>query len=229
MRKIAIIPARGGSKRITNKNIRNFFGKPIIAYSIEAALKSKFFNEVMVSTDDQKIVSIARKYGATVPFMRSRENSDDYAPLKDVMVEVLEQYKIRGIEFEIGCCILSTAPLLQQKYLKKGLDLLVNKSFDSVRPVVRFSYPIQRARYLTDDYSLTFINQEFFRTRSQDLKPSYHDAGQFYWFYTKSGMSNQNCGGFEIKEIESQDIDSEEDFQLLCLKYELLNKLKVEK
>lgn len=228
MRTIAIIPARGSSKRMPRKNIRDFFGKPIIAYSIEVALESELFDEIMVSTDDQEIATIAKNYGANVPFMRSLDNSNDYATLNDVIVEVLEQYKVRGIKFEIGCCILPTAPLLQQKYLKKGLDLLLKKGFDSVWPVVRFSYPIQRALDLAENGSVTFINKEFAKTRSQDLKPAYHDAGQFYWFYTKYGINSKNCGGFEIGETEAQDIDTEGDWQLLCLKYELLNKGKGE-
>ena len=226
MKKIAIIPARGGSKRIPGKNIRDFFGKPIIAYSIEAALKSGLFEEVMVSTNSREIAEISTKFGAKVPFIRSKENSNDYAALYDVMNEVVEQYKLSGIEFEIGCCILSTAPLIQQKYLKKGLDILLNNSFDSVRPLVRFSHPIQRVWYMADNGSITFSNKEFARTRSQDLEPVYHDAAQFYWFYTKGGMNYDNCGGFEISELETQGVDSEEDWQILCLKYELLNKIK---
>jgi pseudaminic acid cytidylyltransferase len=222
MKSVAIIPARGGSKRIPNKNIRNFLGKPIIAYSIDAALKSRLFDEVMVSTDAKDIKSIAIKYGAKIPFLRSKETADDFATLKDVLLEVLNMYKSKGMYFDICCCILPTAPLIQQKYLRKGFDLLMDKKFDSIRPVVRFSYPIHRAWYLDNEGRLSFIYKKYLKTRSQDLKPAYHDAGQFYWFYVKKELNYDNCGGFEIKEYETQDIDDEDDWKLLLLKYKNL-------
>jgi len=226
MKIVAIIPARGGSRRIPRKNIREFFGKPIIAYSIEAALKSELFDGVMVSTDDDEIAEVAIRYSANIPFKRSQKNSDNHATINDVLMEVLGEYKKIGKEFKIGCCIMPIAPLLQQKYLKKGMDLLIKGDFYSVWPLVKFSYPIQRALKLAINGSLSFINKEFLRARSQDLEPVYHDAGQFYWFYSEFGINSNNCGGFEIKEMEVQDVDSEEDWQLLCLKYELMIKNK---
>lgn len=142
---IAIIPARGGSKRIPHKNIKEFFGKPIIGYSIEAVIKSNLFDEVMVSTDDIEIAKVAKKFGAKVPFMRSKQNADDYAGIADVVIEVIEEYKKQNIKFDNICCILATAPFLNHADLINSYHKLNNSGFDSVFPVVRYSFPIQRA------------------------------------------------------------------------------------
>ena len=145
MKNLCIIPARGGSKRIPRKNIKLFMGKPILAYSIEAALKSNLFDEVMVSTDDEEIASIALCYGAKVPFMRSARTSNDYAGLSDVIDEVLHQYNEIGLHFDNWCCILSTAPFVTDLLISSSYNVFINNSFDTLRPVVKFSYPIQRA------------------------------------------------------------------------------------
>lgn len=225
MANLAIIPARGGSKRIPRKNIKDFLGKPIIAYSIEAALKSNLFDEVMVSTDDEEIAEIARKYGAKIPFLRSEKNSNDYATTFDVIKEVLNSYKENGKEYEYACCIYACAPLLQISSLIEANRLLKEKLYDSVFPVTAFSYPIQRALCVNKD-KLSFVNQEFATTRSQDLQTSYHDVGQFYFMncskvLEKSSLLTNNTGTIILEENKVQDIDNETDWSLAELKYKL--------
>jgi N-acylneuraminate cytidylyltransferase len=218
MSNLAIIPARGGSKRIPRKNIKEFLGKPIIAYSIEAALKSDLFDEVMVSTDDEEIAEIAIKYGAKVPFMRSEENSDDYAPLADVVEEVLSYYKD---QFNYACCILSTSPLIEIKYLKEALNRLKSQDFDSLRPVVKFSYPIQRAMKVSENGNVDWFYPEFMKSRSQDLEEAYHDAGQFYWMKFNKGLKSNKRGALVIPQEYVQDIDTEEDWEIAEMKFNL--------
>jgi pseudaminic acid cytidylyltransferase len=226
MQSIAIIPARGGSKRIPQKNIRNFLGKPIIAYSIDCALKSGLFSEVMVSTDDEGIASIAKTYGAKIPFYRSQENSNDFATLSDVISEVVECYKEIGKQFDYGCCILPTAPFITIEKLKEALLMLMNQGFDSVRPIVKFSYPLQRAFRLLSDNSVQMFYPEYAQSRSQDLEPAYHDAGQFYWFKTDKMLKGTNKGGMVVNEIEVQDIDTIDDWEIAEIKMKILNSLK---
>lgn len=222
MKNLAIIPARGGSKRIPRKNIKDFLGKPIIAYSIETALESGLFDEVMVSTDDEEISEIAKKYGADVPFMRSAENADDYATLADVIDEVKQEYLSIGKRFKYIGCILATSPLITIDNLKRGLNLLIENRGDSVRPVVKFSYPIQRA-FRMKRGKVERFNPEYKNTRSQDLEDAYHDAGQFYWMTFEKGLRGNDKYGFEITEINNQDIDTKIDWKLAELKYKLLN------
>jgi pseudaminic acid cytidylyltransferase len=226
MQSIAIIPARGGSKRIPQKNIRNFLGKPIIAYSIDCALKSGLFSEVMVSTDDEGIASIAKTYGAKIPFYRSQENSNDFATLSDVISEVVGCYKEIGKQFDYGCCILPTAPFITIEKLKEALLMLMNQGFDSVRPIVKFSYPLQRAFRLLSDNSVQMFYPEYAQSRSQDLEPAYHDAGQFYWFKTDKMLKGTNKGGMVVNEIEVQDIDTIDDWEIAEIKMKILNSLK---
>ncbi|WP_438969474.1 pseudaminic acid cytidylyltransferase [Nonlabens sp.] len=228
MGNLCIITARGGSKRIPRKNIKPFLGKPIIAYSIEAALNSKLFDEVMVSTDDDEIAEIAHEYGANIPFKRSSENSDDYATTFDVIEEVLNQYKVElNQTFEFACCIYPTAPFVNAEILSSAFSLLGENRFDSVFPVMPFSFPVQRALKLSDAGNITFFNQEFATTRSQDLEKSYHDAGQFYWINVEECLKSkklitENSGSIVISELQGQDIDNETDWKLAELKYELL-------
>ncbi|PWD97681.1 pseudaminic acid cytidylyltransferase [Marinilabilia rubra] len=223
MKNIAIIPARGGSKRIPHKNIKHFLGKPIIAYSIEAAINSDLFDEIMVSTDDYEIAEVAKQHGARVPFLRSEENSDDFATLADVIDEVKRQYLEQGNLFDNICCILPTAPLLTVDNLKKGYDLLSNRNVDSARPVVRFSYPIQRALRLDGNKKIGMFNDEYKDCRSQDLEAAFHDAGQFYWMKFDIGLRGNNKFGFEIPETMVQDIDNEQDWVIAELKYKMIN------
>lgn len=229
MKKVAIITARGGSKRIPQKNIKEFLGIPVIAYSIKAALNSKLFDEVMVSTDSLEIARIAKESGAVVPFMRSEKTSDDFATTADVLIEVIDNYKKIGKDFDLLCCIYPTAPFVTQKKLKDSLSLMLEKKADSVMPIIKFSYPIQRALRNTENSHIEYFWPENGNKRSQDLEKSYHDAGQFYWIKTDVLLSYKslvakNTIGFEISELEAQDIDEESDWKLAEIKYQLLNK-----
>lgn len=221
MSNLCIIPARGGSKRIPRKNIRDFLGKPIIAYSIETALESGLFSEVMVSTDDEEIAEIAKRYGAKVPFSRSKESANDFAPLKDVVNEVLEYYKQKNQNFEEVCCLLPTAPFVTAKMLIEAQTLMRKENYDLVKPIVRFGYPIQRALRLVDG-RVEMFNPEHALTRSQDLEEAYHDAGMFYWCSFKLGFDGIRKGGIIISEKESQDIDTIEDWEIAELKFHYL-------
>ncbi|MCR5595694.1 MAG: pseudaminic acid cytidylyltransferase [Lachnospiraceae bacterium] len=247
---LAMITARGGSKRIPRKNIKDFNGKPIIAYSIEAALNSGVFDTVMVSTDDDEIADIAKKYGAEVPFMRSAKTSDDHATTSDVIEEVLKTYESKGTHFDIAACIYPTAPFITADRLKEAVGMLTDAVYkgtgdegetvptasgsagpgpekaDTVIPVVRYSYPPQRA-YEIRDGILTFRAPEYMDARSQDLSPWYHDAGQFYVFKTDSFLRTKKITAgtilpMVISETEVQDIDTEEDWVLAELKYKLM-------
>lgn len=223
---VAIITARGGSKRIPRKNIKNFCGQPIIKYSIDAARESGCFDEVMVSTDDIEIANIAKQFGATVPFFRTENTSNDYATTADVIEEVLLEYKKFGKNFDYACCIYPTAPFISAQKLKETYDLLVNKKVDSVIPVVKYSFPIQRALKI-ENMLLKFIWPENLNKRSQDLESSYHDCGQFYFLKTSSFLKSkklfsENTIPFEMLASEVQDIDNEEDWMIAEMKYKLL-------
>ena len=225
MPNIAIIPARGGSKRIPRKNIKFFLGKPIIAYSIEAAINSNLFDEVMVSTDDDEIASIALKYGAKVPFLRSEKNSDDFATTYDVIEETLINYKEQGKNFDYACCIYSCAPLIQIASLQEAFTVLQQNFLDTVFPVVPFSFPIQRALRLQEE-KLSFFYPEFALTRSQDLEISYHDVGQFYFMnceqvLKKKALLTDKTGTVVLNELLVQDIDNESDWMLAEFKYKI--------
>ena len=228
MSNIAIIPARGGSKRIPRKNIKLFLGKPIIAYSIEAALKSKLFDEVMVSTDDEEIARVAIKYGANVPFLRSKKNSDDYATTFDVLNEVISRYNEVSKHFEYTCCIYPCAPFITNEKLIKAHDLLTKNNANSVFNIVEYSYPIQRSLKLKGTET-EYSNIEFNNTRSQDLEKTYHDSGQFYLMkasliLNKEEIVGNNSHAIVINELESHDIDSLTDWKLAEIKYELLTR-----
>ncbi|MDN5341368.1 MAG: pseudaminic acid cytidylyltransferase [Oceanotoga sp.] len=230
MKKIAIIPARGGSKRIPKKNIRDFLGKPIIAYSIEAAIKSDIFDEVMVSTDSEEIAEIAKRYGAKVPFLRSEKSADDHAPLIDVAKEVLENYKNKGIDFDKVCMILPTAPFVDEQKLKKANEILEEKNVDTVFTVTEYSFPIQRSLRIENGY-LKMKWPENMNKRSQDLEKTYHDAGQFYFFdvkefYIQNKVYMEKSYPIILDNIEVQDIDTETDWKLAELKYRLINNLE---
>jgi len=225
---IAIITARGGSKRIPKKNIKEFLGFPIIKYSIEAALLSECFDEVMVSTDDKEIAEIAIKYGAIVPFYRSTVNSDDFTGTAEVIEEVINEYKKNGIEFEFLCCIYPTAPFVTALKIKKAMDTLITSKANCVLPITRFSYPIQRALKV-ENKLVQMVWPENYQKRSQDLLPTYHDCGQFYCMRTLSLLEQKKLFPtltipFEIPESEVQDIDNQEDWKIAEIKYKYLNK-----
>lgn len=224
---IAIITARGGSKRIPKKNIREFNGKPIIAYSIQAALKSKIFDEVMVSTDSEEIAEIAKQYGAKVPFMRSEATANDTATTADVLKEVIATYKQLGQEFTYMACIYPTAPFVTAKKLKDAYLLLKEKNASQTMTVVKYSSPPQRALSINNDNCLEYEYKEYRNTRTQDLKPLYYDAGQFYMYNIESfinadGQIEQGIMPIEVSELEIQDIDNEEDWKIAEIKYRSL-------
>ncbi len=226
MKTLAMITARGGSKRIPRKNIKEFNGKPIMAYSIEAAIDSGVFDEVMVSTDDEEIAQIAEKYGARVPFMRSEKTAGDFATTVDVIDEVISEYHSRGKDFDMFACIYPTAPFITPGRLKEAVEQLADSGADSLIPVVRFSYPPQRAMEIREG-RLVFRQPENLSKRSQDLVPHYHDAGQFYVVRTESFLKNRGIMvgdilPMELSELEVQDIDNEVDWKLAELKYKLI-------
>lgn len=225
---LAIITARGGSKRIPHKNIKEFCGKPIIAYSIEAALKSEIFDAVMVSTDDEEIKKIAIKYGAAVPFLRSKQTSNDYAATHEVVLEVLEDYKKIGKEFDYVCCVYPTAPFVTAKKLRESFEKLIDVDADTVLPVVGFSYPPQRCFVIKDNIA-SFKWPENRLKRSQDLEKLYHDSGQYYFMNTKRFIETKNLIMEKtvpviVDEMEVQDIDNYEDWEMAELKYRMRNK-----
>lgn len=226
MKNLCIIPARGGSKRIPRKNVKDFLGKPIIAYSIEAAFKSRLFDEVMVSTDDQEIVTIAKEYGASVPFMRSEATANDYASSDDVLIEVLAEYQKRGQVFDNMCCIYATAPLITADDVAAAYQLLLGSKFDCVYPVVEFSYPIWRCLDVAEDGSMKRHWPEYEKSRSQDLPKEYHDSGTFYWYKLQAGrFCEQSVGAIIVPEDRVQDIDNDTDWKLAEMKYRLLRNI----
>ncbi|MBP3728857.1 MAG: pseudaminic acid cytidylyltransferase [Lachnospiraceae bacterium] len=222
---LAIIPARGGSKRIPRKNIREFCGKPIICYSIEAALQSGVFDEVMVSTDEEEIAEIARKSGASVPFFRSPESANDHATISDVIREVLENYKARGREFDAYAVIYATAPMIRPEYLRQGWELLSGSEAGFLLPVVKYSYPPQRSYHVREGL-LEWNDASAARKRSQDLEPWYHDCGMFSFarveaFYHTRPEERRKLP-LVLDESVIQDIDTEEDWKMAELKWRLL-------
>lgn len=227
MKTVAIIPARGGSKRIPRKNIKPFRGKPIIAYSIEAALNSKIFDAVIVSTDDAEITEVSLHYGAKVPFVRSEKNSGDYATTVDVLVEVIEQYSQKfGEIIELTCCIYPTAPFITPQLLTDSFRTFQTQQNDALFPIIRFGYPIQRA-LSNSAGNIKMIWPENLNKRSQDLEPCYHDAGLFYWFRADVFMREReiigtNTGAVILNETHAHDIDNEIDWKLAELKHTLL-------
>lgn len=226
MRNLAIIPARGGSKRIPRKNIRPFLGKPIIAYSIETALRSQLFDEVMVSTDDDEIARIAKEFGANVPFFRSTENANDFAGTPEVIQEVIETYKNDEVYFDYCCCIYPTSALISESRLAEGFKLINEEGYDTILTILEYGHPIQRALKVVNN-RLQMIWPENEVKRTQDLQSTYHDAGQFYWIRVKSFLNNptlitSNAYGVLVDEFEVQDIDNEKDWDMAELKYRAL-------
>ena len=225
-RNLAIIPARGGSKRIPRKNINCFLGKPIISYSIQKAIECNLFDQVMVSTDDEEIAEIAIKYGAVVPFFRSEKNSDDFASTLDVIREVRLKYLSESVIYDNICCIYPTAPLIKTNDLIEGYNILMENN-DMVYPLTTFSYPILRSVVLNADGNVRMKWPEFANSRSQDLPSSYHDCGQWYW-YTNLALKNNHFDKIKaiiINNVGVQDIDNEEDWKIAEIKYQIINGL----
>lgn len=225
-KKIAIITARGGSKRIPGKNLREFCGRPIIAYPIEAALKTNIFDEVMVSTDDENIARTAKQYGASIPFMRSDVNANDFATTEDVLLEVIENYRQRGQEYDFICCLYPTAPFVTSEKILEAMNLMEEKRPEQILPMVAYSFPPQRCNFINDSGYAEYKFPEFQTTRSQDLEKWYHDAGQFYIYNVEKFIRCEGkCTEFVpmiISELEVQDIDDETDWKLAEMKYKLM-------
>lgn len=226
MKRLAIITARGGSKRIPRKNIKPFLGKPILAYSIEAAVASGLFDEVMVSTEDEEIAEIAKRYGAKVPFYRSEKTAGDFATTNDVLLEVIDEYEKRGQFFDVACCIYPTAPFVTEEKIKDAMGQLERSDADTLIPVVQFSYPPQRAMVIRNG-QLEFKYLEYIDSRSQDLEKEYHDVGQFYCFKVPAYKENKKLmlGSilpYVVDEMEVQDIDNESDWKIAEIKYQAM-------
>lgn len=225
---VAIIPARGGSKRIPKKNIKDFFGKPLIAYSIETALKSKLFDKVIVSTDDAQIAKIAKEYGAEVPFIRPNELADDFTNTEDVINHAISFLKNDGLKFDYVCTLYATAPLLQSKYLIEGFSKLIHSDAQVVFSATSMPFPIQRTFKLTENGRCQMFTPQYFNTRSQDLEEAYQDAGQFYF---QNLLKPQNKILFSQDSIPLilprylvQDIDTLEDWQRAEFMYEVVKR-----
>lgn len=215
--RLAIIPARGGSKRIPHKNIKDFCGKPIIAYSIETAIQSNLFDKVIVTTDDIEIAQVAEQYGAEIPFMRPKELSDDFTGTVPVIAHAINSMRELGHNVEEVCCIYATAPFILAEDLKHGFKLLSDYQADYVFSCTSFPFPIQRAVKLSQENSVSMFSPEFEQTRSQDLEEAYHDAGQFYWgtseaFCLAKPIFNGNSRAVILPRSRVQDIDTLEDW-----------------
>jgi pseudaminic acid cytidylyltransferase len=225
--KLCIIPARGGSKRIPRKNIRLFRGKPMMAYAIECAKQSQLFDRIIVSTDDVEIAKIAADYGAEVPFFRSAKNSDDYTTTSDVLVEVLKELEKSSALPSWACCLYPTTPLIFPSDLSNAFELHKSTDSDVVLSAVAFDFPIQRAFELNLDNSIRLREPEAISKRSQDLEPTYHDAGAFYFFNTRRFLQSNSLWSGKVTAIplpaeRVQDIDNPSDWDLAEYKYQFL-------
>jgi N-acylneuraminate cytidylyltransferase len=227
---IAIIPARGGSKRIPKKNIKDFFGKPLIAYSIQAAIDSKLFDRIIVSTDDEKIANIAKEYGAEIPFLRPKELSDDFSGTDVVIKHTLDFFKKEGEEFDFCCTIYATAPLLEKEFLIEGFEKLKNSKAKNAFSSTSMPFPIQRTFKLNKKGRCQMFHPEHYLTRSQDLEESYQDAGQFYWSNLKVKSDKNMFGEDSIPIILPrhlvQDIDTLEDWKRAEFMYKAVKESK---
>lgn len=226
MTRLAIIPARGGSKRIPRKNIKPFLGEPIISRVISAVRASGLFDVIMVSTDDTEIAAIAEQAGAAVPFMRSAENSRDTSTTADAVCEVLNHYTAQGIAFDTACCIYPTAVLASSATLKNSCERYESGKYETLVPVIAYGHPIQRSFSFKNDDLIALNWPEHALTRTQDLQQNFHDSGQFYWIRpavfmkTRKFFTATTCG-YEVSELEAQDIDNETDWRLAELKFQL--------
>lgn len=216
---IAVIPARGGSKRIARKNIKDFCGQPMLAYAIEAAQKSQCFDRIIVSTDDEEIANVAKEYGAEVPFLRAPHLADDYTGTTAVVQDCLKRLSEQTRPIDYCCCIYATAPLLQAEFLVKSYQTLQqDPALDFVFSATRFSFPIQRALVQTPTGHVQAYSQEHLSMRSQDLTETFHDAAQFYWGRTSAWLHPQAQVFSERSKMQVlpqhlvQDIDTEEDW-----------------
>ncbi len=217
--RIAVIPARGGSKRIPRKNVKPFAGRPIIGWVLDVAREAGCFDAVIVSTDDDEIASVATQYGAEAPFERPPELSDDYAGIGPVVAHAAGWYARERAEPDYVCCLLATAPFLQPSDLTSGLERLIAQQRDYAFSVNEFPYPIQRALRLADNGEVTMFSPEHLTTRSQDLESAYHDAGQFYWgrheaWIAQKPVFSSASLAIRLPRIRAQDIDTPEDWEV---------------
>lgn len=215
---LAVIPARGGSKRIPRKNIKPFFGRPMIAWSIEAAQKSGCFDNIIVSTDDDEIAEIARAYGATVPFKRPRHLADDHTGTTPVIAHAADWHRTQGMALSAVCCIYATAPFVQAGDIRKGFQMLQAEGCDYVFSVTSYPFPIQRSIRITAAGRVEMFYPDQFKTRSQDLEEAYHDAGQFYWgiqdaWIQQRPIFSMNSVPLVLPRYRVQDIDTMEDWE----------------
>ncbi len=221
---LAIIPARGGSKRIPKKNIKDFMGKPIIAYSIEAAIQSQLFDEIIVTTDDEETARIAKSYGASVPFMRPEHLCDDFTATTPIIQHAVNWFSQNKQKPDNICCIYSTAPFLQIQFIQEGLNKLKKMEQGFVFAMTTFPFPIQRAHKLNAAGHPVPFYPEFMPCRSQDLEEAYHDAGQFYWWTERSlNHGSKEQLGVILPRYLVQDIDTFEDWQQAELMYQALH------
>ncbi len=229
---VAIIPARGGSKRIPRKNIKPFMGKPIIQWSIEAAQQSGCFDKIIVSTDDDEIAEVAQRNGAEVPFMRPHELANDFAETIPVIAHAIKWLSCNNILIDAACCIYPTAPLIQKEDLISGMNALQAKNVNYAFAAVKFNYPIQRAFRINELGGIELLNESARNARSQDLEDSWHDAGQFYWGKRASWIDELPIFGSEsipipIPSIRAQDIDTVEDWLTAEFKFKFLRENKL--
>ncbi len=214
---VAVIPARSGSKRISDKNIKPFAGKPLICYSIKAALESKLFSSVIVSTDDENIAEIAQACGAEAPFFRPNNLADDFTPVGEVVDHCADWLTANRQRPDYLCCIYATAPMIESEDIVRGYrSLRTRKEFKQALAVTEFEFPIQRALCIDGDKGLRMIQPQYQLTRSQDLQPCYHDAGQFFWIKNSWEGVDRNLGSLPILIDRSRvhDIDTNEDWVL---------------
>lgn len=226
--RLCVIPARGGSKRIPRKNIRDFCGKPMIAWSIDAAIKSECFDRIIVSTDDKEIAAIAKRYGAEIPFMRPAQLADDYTGTTAVISHAIDWQNSCGDLAEKVCCLYATAPFVQATDLQKGLDILESSGAEYAFSVTSYAFPIQRSIRITESQRIEMFQPEHFNTRSQDLEEAWHDAGQFYWGKAAAWLEDKPIFSDEAAPVlmarhRVQDIDTPDDWERAQLMFTLLN------
>lgn len=227
---IAIIPARANSKRIPNKNVKDFFGKPVITYTIKTAIKSGLFERIIVSTDSELIKQISIFHGAEVPWLRKAINATDYATTQQVLVEVIQNLQNEGTNPDYICCIYPVAPLVTANDLNLGYEKIQSKKYSSVLPIVKYAHPIWRGLHAKNG-RLKKVFENNFTNRTQDLEEVYHDAGQWYWFDPKrlnEGLINENSGYIKISDLRTQDVDNIDDWQLMEIKFKEMKSLTKE-
>ena len=227
--RLCIIPARGGSKRIPRKNIKEFLGQPVIAYSIKAAIDSQCFDKVIVSTDDAEIAEVAKSFGASVPFMRPDELADDYASTIPVVKHAIEWFDDQGQSPSEVCCLYATAPFVRASTIRKAYEQMQSTQADYCFTATSFAFPIQRAIKITAENRVEMLYPEHLETRSQDLEESYHDAGQFYWgkaeaFKQQKPLFSKSATPYILPRYLVQDIDTLEDWKKAELMYKTIKK-----